>query len=220
MVATEFVKTVLENKTFVVRIKQSRTAPNKFENENDFEPNGNDNRIKFLKERYQRTLGTVFYSVPSGAMEKYKNTVFTFMKNYDFNSDLIRAKFKDEFFDSKEPFYINFPYIFSTAYELNNRFDWNNNDYTEMLSEGEPRGEERVRTFYALIEVLKLYELYGNASKWPIMLWDEYYEDGTPVTLNWELITRNYGTTVYTKDLLTESESVITSSEQMITKGK
>jgi hypothetical protein len=220
MIATEFVKTVLENKTFVVRIKQSRTAPNKFENENDFEPNGNDNRIKFLKERYQRTLGTVFYSVPSGAMEKYKNTVFTFMKNYDFNSDLIRAKFKDEFFDSKEPFYINFPYIFSTAYELNNRFDWNNNDYTEMLSEGEPRGEERVRTFYALIEVLKLYELYGNASKWPIMLWDEYYEDGTPVTLNWELITRNYGTTVYTKDLLTESESVITSSEQMITKGK
>jgi hypothetical protein len=89
-----------------------------------------------------------------------------------------------------------------------------------MLSEGQPRGEERVRTFYALIEVLKLYELYGNASKWPIMLWDEYYEDGTPVTLNWELITRNYGTTVYTKDLLTESESVITSSEQMITKGK
>jgi hypothetical protein len=52
------------------------------------------------------------------------------------------------------------------------------------------------------------------------MLWDEYYEDGTPATLNWELITRNYGTTVYTKDLLTESESVITSSEQMITKVK
>ena len=219
MLATEFVKTVLENKTFVVRIKQSRTAPDKFENENDFEPNGNDNRIKFLKERYQRTLGTIFYNVPSGAMAKYKSTVFTFMKDNQFNSDLIRANFKSGFFDSKEPFYINFPYIFSTAYELSNKLDWNNNDYTALLSEGEPKGEERVRTFYALIEVLKLYELYGNASKWPIMLWDEYYEDGTPVTLNWELITRNYGTTVYTKDLLTESESVITSSEQLLKKG-
>ena len=220
MVATEFVKTVLENKTFVVRIKQSRTAPDKFQNENDFEPNGNDNRIKFLKERYQRTLGTIFYNVPSGSIEKYKSTVFTFMKNYNFDTNEIRANFKNEFFDSKEPFYINFPYIFSTAYELNTKFDWNNNDYTALLTEGEPKGEERVRTFYALIEVLKLYELYGNASKWPLMLWDEYYEDGTPVTLNWELITRNYGTTVYTKDLLIESESVINSSDQMIKEVK
>lgn len=220
MVATEFVKTVLQNKTFVVRIKQSRTAPDKFQNENDFEPNGNDNRIKFLKERYQRTLGTIFYNVPSGSIQKYKSTVFTFMKNYNFDTNEIRANFKNEFFDSKEPFYINFPYIFSTAYELNAKFDWNNNDYTALLAEDDPKGEERVRTFYALIEVLKLYDLYGNASKWPLMLWDEYYEDGTPVTLNWELITRNYGTTVYTKDLLTESESVINSSDQMITKVK
>ena len=216
MLAAEFVKTVLENKTFVVRIKQSRTSPNKFETEQDFEPNGNDNRINYLKERYQRTLGTVFYNVPSDAIEKSKENVFVFMRNYKFDVNQIVLKFKEEFFDPKEPFYVNFSYVFSKAYELNNNFDWDNNEYTSRLLQGEPTGAERVRTFYALVEVLRLYNLYNNASKWPLILWDEYYEDGTPATLNWELVTRNYGTSVYTKDLLTESESVINSSEQLI----
>jgi hypothetical protein len=40
-----------------------------------------------------------------------------------------------------------------------------------------------------------------------MVLWDEYYDDGTPYTLNWELVANNLAT-VFTNDLLTESNSV------------
>lgn len=235
MLATQFVKTVLENKTFVVKIKQSRTAPGKFENEADFEPKGEDNRIKFLKERYQRTLGTVFYNVPSDTVEKYKSVVFDFIKQNDFNLNIIKDKsnensFPAHFFGNigpgqSDPFFINFDKIFDKAYILNQNVKDNDNigGYTARLeAQSNAPGaagagsRQHVVYFYALVEILKLYDLYRNSSKWPLMLWDEFYADGTPVTLNWELITKNFGTSVYTKDLLTESESVIKSSEQMI----
>jgi hypothetical protein len=79
-----------------------------------------------------------------------------------------------------------------------------------------PDKKEISRVFSILVELMRLRQLYITSSKWPLILWDEYYDDGTPTTLNWELIARNYGTTVYTHDLLTESESVIQSSQQTV----
>ena len=38
------------------------------------------------------------------------------------------------------------------------------------------------------MNILITNELYEKASEWPVVSWDEYYEDGKPVTLNWELI--------------------------------
>jgi hypothetical protein len=61
--------------------------------------------------------------------------------------------------------------------------------------------------FSIIVQIKKLEEIYANTSKWPMVLWDEYYEDGTPYTLNWELVVNNLAN-VYTKDIIAESKSV------------
>ena len=58
-----------------------------------------------------------------------------------------------------------------------------------------------------MVEMKRLEQIYKSASRWPMVLWDEYYDDGTPYTLNWELVANNLAT-VFTNDLLTESNSV------------
>ena len=47
---------------------------------------------------------------------------------------------------------------------------------------------EEIKHFNVLMNILITNELYEKASEWPVVSWDEYYEDGKPVTLNWELI--------------------------------
>jgi hypothetical protein len=46
-----------------------------------------------------------------------------------------------------------------------------------------------------------LEKIYGKASEWPLATWDEYYNDGSPVTLNWELVVNGLAR-VYTKGLV------------------
>jgi hypothetical protein len=45
--------------------------------------------------------------------------------------------------------------------------------------------------------------------------WDEYYEDGTPVTLNWELITNGLGK-VYTAGLNLVSGPAMVGVDKMV----
>jgi hypothetical protein len=66
------------------------------------------------------------------------------------------------------------------------------------------------------VEVRIVAELYENASRWPFIMWDEYYDDGTPATLNWELVTNNLAN-VYAKDLLTQSSAAISANEAAVT---
>lgn len=72
------------------------------------------------------------------------------------------------------------------------------------------------KLFNTLVEVRIVAELYENAAKWPFIMWDEYYDDGTPATLNWELVTNNLAN-VYTKDVLTQASSTISANEAAVT---
>lgn len=72
------------------------------------------------------------------------------------------------------------------------------------------------KLFNVLVELRIVAELYENAAKWPFIMWDEYYDDGTAVTLNWELVTNNLAN-VYTKDVLTQASSVIDANEAAVT---
>jgi hypothetical protein len=56
--------------------------------------------------------------------------------------------------------------------------------------------------------------MYDKASEWPRISWDEYYNDGTPVTLNWELVVNNLAK-VFVKDLQKESQSVQDANESL-----
>ena len=217
MMATQFVKTALENKTFVVRVKQSRVT-GKLETEADFEPNTIDNTAAFLKDRYLRTLGVIFYNTTQGSLDGIMQKVFEFFRENKFASAEVAKKFV-EFFDAKEDvFGIHYSKIYDKI--ASSIVDIIDPDltYQPMINaiSANPDKKEISRVFSILVELMRLRQLYITSSKWPLILWDEYYDDGTPTTLNWELIARNYGTTVYTRDLLTESESVIQSSQQTV----
>ena len=70
-----------------------------------------------------------------------------------------------------------------------------------MGREGPKKKESNITLFNALIDIKILELLYVKSSEWPLILWDEYYDDGTPATLNWELVVSNLAG-VYTKGLL------------------
>ena len=67
-------------------------------------------------------------------------------------------------------------------------------------------GSDEIKLFNDLVNFKILEVLYSKASEWPYISWDEYYNDGVPATLNWELVTNNLAQ-VYTLDLLKERPS-------------
>jgi len=217
MMATQFVKTALENKTFVVRVKQSRVT-GKLETEADFEPNTINNTAEFLKDRYARTLGVIFYNTTQGSLDGIMQKVFEFFRENKFASADVATKFVKMFDEKEDVFGIHYTKIYDKI--ASSIVDIIDPDltYQPMINaiSANPDKKEISRVFSILVELMRLRQLYITSSKWPLILWDEYYDDGTPTTLNWELIARNYGTTVYTRDLLTESESVIQSSQQTV----
>ena len=63
--------------------------------------------------------------------------------------------------------------------------------------------------------MLILLKVYNKASEWPMTEWDEYYADGTPVTLNWELIINGLGK-VYTASLSLNSGPALVGVDKMV----
>jgi hypothetical protein len=72
-----------------------------------------------------------------------------------------------------------------------------------------------VKLYNALVSYRVLNAIYEKTSEWPTIFWDEYYENGYPVTLNWELVSNNLAQ-VYAKQVQIESESVISAEESAL----
>jgi len=66
-----------------------------------------------------------------------------------------------------------------------------------------------------LVQYKVLEATYNKTREWPTIFWDEYYEDGHAVTLNWELVTNNLAT-VYAKQLQIEGDAVISAEESAL----
>ena len=79
----------------------------------------------------------------------------------------------------------------------------NGNIYFDLTDPADPLislSEDEKEMYDALVGILILQEVYSTASEWPYVHWDEYYPDGSPVTLNWELVTIGLAR-VYTETL-------------------
>ena len=74
---------------------------------------------------------------------------------------------------------------------------------------------QEIKAYDALVDMLILLKIYNKASEWPMAEWDEYYEDGTPVTLNWELIVNGLGK-VYTAGLSLVSGPALVGVDEMV----
>jgi len=93
------------------------------------------------------------------------------------------------------------------------------NYYTIEIDSGDSIagfGQDDQSSYSALVRLKSLEEIYSLVSRWPYVSWDDYYDDGTPFSLNWELVVNNLAQ-VYVKDLQNESEAVLTSSETVPT---
>ena len=76
--------------------------------------------------------------------------------------------------------------------------------------------EQEVSRLYNNLVGYKILErTYDKTREWPTIFWDEYYEDGNAVTLNWELVSNNLAT-VYVKQLQIEGDSVISAEESAL----
>jgi len=202
--STQFTLNALKNKVFLLRVKKSRETGG-LASESDienFEPGAGFNKeTNYLKEIYDRTLATIFYNVSGEKLISLKDFVYNLFVSNNFNKSKIEEAFKDSFFDSvmRTKYRVIFNSIYSSALvdHISNY----------IIGNSEITNPELRKLFCAMVEMKRLEQIYKSASRWPMVLWDEYYDDGTPYTLNWELVVNNLAT-VFTNDLLTESDSV------------
>jgi len=202
--STQFTLNALKNKVFLLRVKKSRETGG-LASESDienFEPGAGFNReTNYLKEIYGRTLATIFYNVSEEKLISLKDFVYNLFVSNNFNKSKIEKAFKNSFSDSV--MYTKYQNIFDSIY-YSTVVDHISN---YVVGNSEITNEELRKLFCAMVEMKRVEQIYKSASRWPMVLWDEYYDDGTPYTLNWELVINNLAT-VFTHDLLTESDSV------------
>ena len=202
--ATSFTANALQDKIFLLRIRQDANGNLAADSSEDsFAPGSSINvQGNYVQDDYKRILATIFYKTSSTNLSNIKNFVLNiFIKNNN-DYDKIKKEFKSSFYGSLftvngiyEKIYTEISSLTTTDHSIG------------VVDEGTLASTEAKKIFSNMVEMKALDELYSSASKWPLVLWDEYYNDGTPYTLNWELVANNLAS-VFTRDLLRESNSV------------
>jgi hypothetical protein len=215
--AKMFTKNALKDKIFVLRISPENVTASF--TELDFEAgstkslerkdiNGQSLPAYYDKDVFgERILGVIFYKTPEQAMEtiiRETNSLFEKYKKAS-SADLV-SQLASSFS----------PGVFSDRYSdlLEQAKNINKINYfaqyaTSPLS-GVPANVKQTYNAYVCLRIVEY--IYEKVSEWPNVEWDEYYDDGTPVSLNYELIINGLAK-VYTKGLLMEQPSVIDSYE-------
>ena len=220
-----YTESKLKDILFVLRVRVSNSATEDVIFEQQFEPGANENTVaNYTKDVYQRVLGTVWYYQPESVVEQAEQFVQScFIKNKGNTTDAFE-KIQNEFFKSiyiDSPLYIHKNRILTeidrlTSVALETARYQPPNFLKESSTEDYGLSVNRVEVLYdALVSFKVLEAIYNKTSEWPTIFWDEYYEDGYPVTLNWELVANNLAQ-VYVKQLQIESESVISAEESAL----
>jgi len=214
--SSQFTINALKGRVFLLRVKKSRETGG-LASESDienFEPGAGFNKeTNYLKEIYGRTLATIFYNVSEEKLISLKDFVYNLFVLYNFDKSKIKKAFKDSFYENSV-IYTKYSVIFNNINSSSERFKDSivgapvvDHITNYIVGNNEITNPELRRLFSVMVEMKILEQIYKSASRWPMVLWDEYYDDGTPYTLNWELVINNLAT-VFTNDLLTESDSV------------
>jgi len=226
--ARQYVYDALKDKVFVLRVNKKRgtvlsDSNNDFGSFDELYEAGSEanQQSVYVKDKYERVLGIIFYHIPENIIDSSKGiveSIFRSVIEYGDQIDLenmVKQLFSNQLGDAYSAevgpvFQLKFEEIYSavkSSTSIGNYFD-----FTSALDPLVANTDEYTRNvFNILVYIQSLHSIYRTASKWPIVAWDEYYDDGYPVSLNWELVIRNLAK-VYVRDLQVESESVNTSS--------
>lgn len=149
----------------------------------------------------ERYMATIFYktdlNIENGVVQKMKEI---FKKEITYaDADQRAQDAVRKLLYPKSAIETNFNRIYNTLMGMSNLKNYFEADGTLDPLYG--MSDNNKRSFSALVAILILARIYDTASQWPLIGWDEYYNDGTPYTLNWELV-QNGLAVVYTKGLL------------------
>lgn len=160
-----------------------------------------------------RYMATVFANVSSIEYEKlYKSVrdLFILELESQFAIDLVvssKSKFKEKLYPTS-PMFIHFDKMYNALNALSDL-----KDHLIITGSSDPLNnltENQKKHFNILVNLAITNSLYEKASEWPIVGWDEYYEDGSAITLNWELVTNGLAKIYMDSLMLQRSKAVIT----------
>ncbi len=208
--STIFINDKLRNKPFVLRISPNDQSSISIYTEDDLSPGSRiNNTTSYFKGVYygdqerEKSLGTVFYRMLDEDKESNILSVRSFfVQNVDLSVIQKKQLFKDRLYKDSV-FYIKFDEIYNSIYTSNME-----NHFT-ITGDSDPLltiSNDQSKLYNDLVNFKILETLYSKASEWPYISWDDYYNDGAPATLNWELVINNLAQ-VYTLDLLRERSS-------------
>lgn len=226
-----YTQSKIANKVFVLRMKVSNSSSNNVIFEAQFEPGAAENRLEnYTKDSFdgaegKRALGTVWYYQPESVINQAKNfvrgcftanqgkTIVPTMSDTGTDDDVTK-KFLASIYE-ESPLYIKRSKIMDKIATLDIEYA-PPFDLSAQSMADYGLTEEEFNRFYNNLVCFKVLEAtYEKVNDWPTIFWDEYYEDGYPVTLNWELVVNNLAT-VYAKQLQVESQSVISAEESAL----
>lgn len=208
--STIFINEKLRNKPFVIRVSPNDQSSISIYTEDDLSPGSRINNassyakgVNYGEQEREKSLGTVFYRMLDEDKEANILSIRSFfIQNSDLSVVQKKQLFKDRLYKDSV-FYIKFDEIYNSIYtsDMENHFTiMGNSDPLLTIS------NDQSKLFNDLVNFKILETLYSKASEWPYISWDEYYDDGAPATLNWELVTNNLAQ-VYAVDLLRERSS-------------
>ena len=208
-----FTQNAINDKIIVLRANPDTKKITAIVGEDDFEAGAQKNSyLSYGKDVYgSRVLGTVFYKTSSDIIEALKiqvNNLFT--KHKGLSSKDLKTKLQLSFYDGV--FHDRFTEIYDavSVTSLVNYYKL----YAANNSILKDSSVERIKIYNIYFSMRVIRDVYQKVSDWPNIAWDEYYGDGTPASLNWELVVNNLAK-VYTSGLLVEQSSINTATETL-----
>ena len=231
--AAAYVRDALKDRLFILRVAPSKDFTDEVVKLEDFDAGAKRNEPRnYLKDTaknpngfgtdaigsYDRTLGTIFYNITQkdiNSLIQYVRQVFIEKRS---DTTLVTTAVKNSVYSAP----VTMDSSASGSGVIHNNFDlllrylngFVKDNYYQSISSTEGLNAltpEKQSLFNTLVEIKKIELIYQKSSEWPLILWDEFYEDGSPATLNWEMVVANLAS-VYTKGLLYNQPSVALAS--------
>lgn len=222
--ALQFTAEAVVGKLVVLRINPDLNSKDAILTEDDLEAGGSknfkDNYAKAIKKQgwtgEDRYMATVFYRTDDSTYSKIVDQVrAAFIKHINIGSRF-EEEVKKEILGSiyqTSIFYRYFnDHIYKSLKDIAPTFKPDGkvdkagtlNQIFESRGDSDPLkniDDSKKTIFSILVSLLVTLKVYEKASEWPMNGWDEYYDDGSPLTLNWELVINGLAK-VYSKGLL------------------
>jgi len=217
--ALQFTAEAVVGRLIVLRINPDLTGKNVILTEDDLEAgasqNVKGNYAKSIKKQgwtgEDRYMATIFYKTDDSEYSKIVDQVREVFKKHINIGNGFEEKVTKEISSSiydKSIYYRYFGDIYNSLKNIAGtkekpgtlkRVFKSTGDSDPLKSISQDWDKETI--FSILVSLLVTLKVYEKASEWPMNGWDEYYDDGSPLTLNWELVINGLAK-VYNKGLL------------------